>query len=100
MSVAALAKRFHHPVLLDEHGGRRKSHHYLPRRCAGCTPRRQGDSVLERQMNNAEILVRRLPRLPTDQGDGIIKHPTDDPLTELIGIIEAMDNHTNSVQRA
>jgi hypothetical protein len=43
-----------------------------------------------RQMPGVTVLVRRLPRLPTDQTAGLIKQATENPLQVLLGAVNDM----------
>lgn len=45
---------------------------------------------LERYIPGLTVLVRRLPRLPTDQTAGLIRQTTEDPLRVLLGVVNEM----------
>jgi acyl dehydratase len=47
-------------------------------------------SYLSKQIPNLEIVVRRLPRLPTDQTSGVIKIATSDPVAHLLPVVREM----------
>ena len=47
-------------------------------------------NYLSKQLPGISILIKRLPRLPTDQTNGLIKLSTGDPVAELLPIVHEM----------